>query len=323
MGKRGKRSDEKIAERRLGILRELLLRRSISEKEFLIFCKENYGVSDPRTILAGDIEELKSIGIPIDLTDGKVTIGAIGLEKFWEGEPKTAGGRLGKGKIEKQILANEVVAFLREKREKDEEKIQWLLLGTGTTIYEVTKKILANSGKLDVNHIYTTNLFVLHEFARQKTNPLKIRVEMASGELMIDTVSLYDDKGIEHLQGLKADAVITSFGGLHKNEFHSGMHGNYEIAEKVMNLRPQSQCKYVIIPMEWWKIGNRDQEVRSGEKKGYQLLTFPASKERKYVIIIDKSEEEAKQNKEKYDILEWWGGKNGVKVIYSERPEQV
>lgn len=308
--KRIRRTNENIARVQLSILGDLFNGSDLSIGDVV----KEYGYKDERTA-KGDIAKLRSMGIPISLQHNQVSVTRLGENGLWKGTPIAK--RLIKGVQSKQMLAKKVVDFLKEYG----DDIYSIILGTGTTTNEVAKELLARIEELNIRGVYTTNLLVLREFILSKTklHQEEIKVAMAPGILNVNTGSLLSDNGADYLNEFPVDAVITSFSGLSREGFSTNH--LHDRSEGLMNLRPHKTCKYVIIPIEWSKIGIWDIVVKlKGKKRGDDVLDF-RPEGRRYIIITDhpdKSELHNVKNDEKHKILDHWQEK-GVEIIYAKR----
>jgi len=308
--KRIRRTNENIARVQLSILGDLFNGRDLSIGNLI----KEYGYKDERTAKS-DIAKLRSIGIPISLQHNIVSVTRLSENGLWKGTPIAK--RLTSGVQPKQRLAREVVDFLKEYG----DDIHSIILGTGTTTNEVAKELLARIEELNLRGVYTTNLLVLHEFilSKIKLGEEGIKIAMAPGILNVNTGSLLSHNGADYLNELPVDAVITSFSGLSCEGF--SMNYFHDRSEGLMNLRPHKTCKYVIIPIEWSKIGIWDVVVKlNGKKRGDDVLDFRPDG-RRYIIITDRPDESDMhmvKNNEKCKILDYWQEK-GVETIYVKR----
>lgn len=305
--KRG--SEENIARRKLYLLQEILKRGTVRFDELIPMYDRQFGISDVRTIKR-DVQQLQSIGIPIDVTDTEISIIPTGIQALWE--DTDVGGRLRKEMGSKKRLAKKTVSFIEERK----NDINTLMIGTGSSAYECTKEVLARKEDLRVTNIYTTSLLVLHAFAFYRH--AQIRLEMIAGTLDYQTASLVGPEGVKYLSKRPVDAVITSFWGLSKRGFSTLY--VYEIEEKRMNLCPHEECGYVIIPMEWCKIGLEALLVQQHPEETQSTLVLPQG-ERRHVIVTDHPQGELQgKDKERAEILKFWEEK-GVEVLRTSRAE--
>jgi DeoR/GlpR family transcriptional regulator of sugar metabolism len=272
---------------------------------------QEYGYKDERAA-RGDIAKLRSMGFPIFVQHDRVSIARLGLEGLWEGTP--IGDRLIRNVESKERLARRIVDFLYE----NGESIYRIILGSGTTMFEVTKEIIARRDQLGISNIYTTSLLVVREFVFHKMSPVdKPNIHMAQGMLNVHTGSLFSERGVKDLRGLRVDAVITSFYGLFYDEITTGQF--HERSEMIANLRPHEKCKYVMIPLEWFKIGRRGSVIIEKEEGRGSLELLDCRKWR-YVIITDPPNEQEMskgRNPERRKILKYWH-ENGVEIIPRE-----
>ena len=302
-----RRTNENIAKVQLQILGDLFKNKHPSISDIF----EEYDYPSERTV-RDDIAKLRSLGIRVSVKDDHLVIAPLGLEGLWEGT--VIGARLKKNIQSKQRLAKKGVDFL-----KTQESIYSIILGTGTTMYELTKELVGHLDELHVNNIYTTNLLVVREFIHEKVFPeVDPKIHMVQGRLNIRTGSLFSEKGVKYLSDLRTDAVFTSFDGLDRDRITTGQY--QEMSEKIMNIKPAKECKYVIILIEWLKIAKRGPVIVEEEegKGSANLLDFCPG--RKYIIITDPPGEEKMsegKNPERRKILKYWQDK-GVEIVYTK-----
>ena len=298
---RVRRTNETIAQVKLEILADLFNGKELYMTDII----REYAYKDKRNAKK-DLHELLAQGIPVYIQKNRVRL-AVELEGLWKGT--LVGDRLIDSIQSKQRLAQEVVNFLLKKK----DEIRRIILGSGTTMRVLTQQLLKSRTELAINNIFTANLLVLREFIANKITPEeKPQIHMTPGRLNIFTGSLYSDDGIKSLGSSPAQAVITSFDGLDYDEITTGQH--HELSEKIMNLMPNNKkCRYVIIPMEWSKIGASGVVIVEKEE-GKGTVELLDTKKREYIIIVDPQDE----NIEKCKILKHWQQK-GVKII----PEKI
>lgn len=302
-----KGGEASIAKRKLLILEKLAKRKGqpVTFDELADLCQAKFGIHDVSTIKR-DVKELASIRIPLNVTSKDVVFASMGLSKLCEGTP--VANRLSGDEPTKQLLAKQMVHFLKSIKEK---KIEKILVGTGVTCYETVKEIIIHNAELKIETIFTTNLLVLYEFMLRKPAD-GIEIQMPPGIFNSPTFSLLNQECISYLQNIKAHAVITSFNGLTQEGFTTGK--EQEVSEKIMNLLPHSQCNYVLIPLELEKVGHEGKPVKKNFKAGIELLDFQEGR-RRYIIFtnipIQILEE---QRSEQSKILQFWK-KKGIEIV--------
>ena len=149
-----KSKQKDIAIRKLYILQELNKHRKVSLSELEEVYQKDFKIKSVQDALRRDIEGLRTQGFLIGRTDTEVRFSLIDPALLWEGTP--VGSRLSDKKEEKQKLAKRVVDLLTQIG-----KIDRIMLGGGTTVYEVGNEILDAPGYLGIRTIYTCNLLVL------------------------------------------------------------------------------------------------------------------------------------------------------------------
>jgi DeoR/GlpR family transcriptional regulator of sugar metabolism len=266
-----------------------------------------FDIVDVRTIKR-DVNVLQSIGVPIDVTDTEVSMIPSGIEELWDGT--LVGNRLPQTESAKsrRRLAKRAVDFLGENK----DRIDALLLGTGTTVLEVTLQVLLRKRELHISTVCTNSLLVLQAFVSHK--PPDIELDLVSGRLDYRTASLRGPEGVKYLSKRGVDAVVTSFTGLTKEGFRASQ--DYEVSEKRMNLHhPGKRAKWTIVPMAWAKIDSAHEDYlvedrRKGNKPEYVIITDPP---------LGLSEV---RDRERAATLEFWERKQGVTVLTASREEE-
>ena len=256
-----------------------------------------------------DLADLQSEGFPIEIYGDAVYVPTVGIEGFWK--DTQMGERLSKWE-QKRKLAKVVFSLVK----KNKNLIRKMVAGTGTTVRECIHELIHGQKDLENMRIYTPNLLVLHDFIRHK--PDKLFVELPNGELDLDRAALAGDKVADYLQELDIDAVITSFSDM---SFEKGFCTEFlDKAGKIANLKPTSQkCKWVIIPIEWSKIGT-DVGSAVAQSRNEQL-NFIGGK-RKYIIITNKPSDtdwdEQVDDPKSEDLQKWQNAyPDGVEIIYA------
>jgi DeoR/GlpR family transcriptional regulator of sugar metabolism len=299
-----KKSDLEISSRRFKILERLY-----GEEDGVSFSRLAKESKVTEGTIRKDVEGLRRKFPIIEIKGDKVYEVPTGLEAIWSGTP--VGERLGPSES-KSKLAKAVFLFI----EQHKEEISRLILGTGTTVYGCASELIKGAPRLGDMRIHTANLLVLQEFIYQK--PHNLYVEFPSGEINLNTAALWSGHIAEYFRELEAQAVITSFSDVSFVKGFCTIH--HDINEKLVNLKPNPRtCKWVIIPIEWWKIA-RYANVTIANSRDDQL-DFVGGK-RKYIIITDRpSQEEWKPriDDEKLDDLDKWKKeyKDGIEIIYA------
>lgn len=252
--------------------------------------------------------DLRPIEFLIDKTETALRFSSFITESLWAGT--AVGDRLRDKKEEKQKLAKKTVNILIRT-----DKIDRVIFGGGTTVYEVAKAIFDIPPYLGIKRIHTCNLLVLCEFIRRKIKEGdSLGIDIAKGELQIEAGMLYSTDGINYLAGLEVDAVITSFYGLCRADFYTNQH--YEVEEKLANIFPHSECKNIIIPIEWGKIGHHNVDIMGNDRKKRKKFADEIKAGRNYVIVTNPPGGKSKVDLDKHEILECWKDK-GVKLEYA------
>lgn len=257
--------EKQIVRRRKHICSELLSNPNVDISKLTQTIVRDYDVSP--NISAKEVEFCRQI---LGLISHVGIANLLGAKTF-------IGSRL-RNEQSKQIrakLAKAVADYIENKP----GEIRELILGTGSTIYEVAQEIIARENDLSIDYIYTTSFLVLYAFALGK--PSRIRLEVVNGIWDDHTASLQSSRAIDRLLSSHAQAVITSFAGLSTEGFITRT--IHDKDEKLMNLYPGNGCEYVIIPMEWKKLARRSLEHL---KKGKEALEFLSGK-KKYVLVTD------------------------------------
>ena len=162
-------------------------------------------------------------------------------------------GRLDQQVIKKGLLAKAIVNDMQAM-----ENVKWAILGSGTSVHAVARELFERSKTIGIEGISTSNIFVLQEFIRQKP---KIKIEITAGTLDWGTACLLRSHGSPYQEGSAAQIVVTSFSGLTKEGFHTIP--VIDVVEKEQQLDPKStSCRYILIPLEWDKIGRYHQLVK-------------------------------------------------------------
>lgn len=206
----------------------------------------------------------------------------------WEGSD--AAKRMDQNVRIKTLLAKAVVNDLREM-----EDVKWAILGSGTTVHAVARELFLREEDIGIEGISTANIFVLQEYIRQY--PLDITIEITSGTLNWETGCLLVPGGGTYQEGRNAEVAITSFSGLTNEGFHTKPF--IDVMEKQRQLDPKNKaCKYILIPLEWSKIGSYHRQV-----------TFPEEiNDRRYILYTEKPVE---PERNKLEIVEHWRKKLG------------
>jgi DeoR/GlpR family transcriptional regulator of sugar metabolism len=312
----GKTSRENIARRQLWLLKELFEKHIVPIAALSDTYQKEFHITDSRSLQA-DLVKLKSIGLPIEMTATEVRVSAQRMRKMWHGT--LVGKRLSKRKSmeSKERLAKKTVDFIKDNR----DDISVLMLGTGTTVWEAAKEILTRENELDITTIYTASVLVLDAFVSRRPGDVTLR--MAGGALDERTAWLKSRKGVQFLSKAPVDAVVTSFMGLCREGFRTAQ--DYEVDEKLMNLRPHKRCKFVVIPIEWSKIDHEDGELVAEQierKKGRDVLDFLGGT-RQYVIVTDPPRGKLQgRDRDKLDLLEYWRDEKGVQVLRTSRAKE-
>jgi DeoR/GlpR family transcriptional regulator of sugar metabolism len=295
-----KHSKAYIAKRRKHIAQEILKNPNISVNELISNVGKVLNIKSGITV-KNEVEICKDI---------LALILSMGIYQLWKDTPFE--DKLLKEAESKKRLANQLVNFIGENK----RHINTLLLGTGTTVYEITKEILSREQELAIRKIYTTSLLVLHAFVLKK--PKDIELEMVGGDLNDQTASLISQNGVSYLRKQPVDAVITSFWGLSEEGFSTAQ--DFEVDEKLMNLRPNMKCNYIMIPMAWSKIGSTGRLIVKSQKKGEKpedVLDFPevkSERQKHYIIFTDYPEGILKEKDvDRSKILKCWV-QRGVEV---------
>jgi len=113
---------------------------------------------------------------------------------------------------------------------------------------------------------------------------------------------------LKWLQRARVDVLITTFGGLSLTEgFSSG--NERDVEEKRANLCPHKECRRILIPISWDKIGIVEKIVATDKH-------LDKSGERDYTIITDPPEGDVDQEK-RYELEDWASMQKVVTVIYA------
>jgi DeoR/GlpR family transcriptional regulator of sugar metabolism len=310
--KSGRKSDEKVSTRKLKILE--------------LICKDPKGISFPTLVeligkeykvhedtIRSDMKDLKG-KFPIEINRGNICASSMGLGKMWF--DTKIGNRMGNPES-KRKLAEKTFSFI--KKHKDDIRI--LVLGTGTTVHECAKELINRENELHNMRIDTDNLLVLYEFICNRPN--KLQLELPKGLLNLDRAALRGPDTIKHFQNLDAEAIITSFSDMSFEKGFCTIHDDSE--EKLANLRPKSnRCRWIIIPIEWDKIGNpTGTPVATTRKEQLDL-----KKGKKYIIITNKPPEQecnSEVNKNRIEDLNRWkmAHPDNIEILFTEEPAHV
>jgi hypothetical protein len=157
-----------------------------------------------------------------------------------------AAERLDKQVNTKSLLAKAIVDDIQEMK-----NVKWAILGSGTSVHAVARELFERCKIVGIEGISTSNIFVLQEYIRQK--PL-MTIEVTAGTLDWATACLLLPHGGTYQEGRAAEIVITGFSGLTKEGFHT--RPLIDVGEKERQLGPNgTSCRYILIPLEWHKIG--------------------------------------------------------------------
>lgn len=285
---KGKGSGEQVSARRLKIL-ELICNepKGISLSSLVNNIAAKYNVQ--QNTIQDDLKSLKE-KFPIEINMDNICVSRMGLEKIWS--DTEIGNRMGKSES-KRKLAQRTYSFIMEHK----DNIGTLVLGAGTTVHECAKELINHEAELPKMRFDTDNLLVLYEFICNKSN--KLHLELPQGLLDWDRAALKGRGPVKYFQNLAADVVITSFSDM---SFKQGFCTIDEDSDKKLtNLH--SDCRWIIIPIEWDKIGTSiGTPIAENIKK---QLDF----KKKYVIITNipvGQERDSEVNKKKLEDLNKW-----------------
>ncbi len=147
----------------------------------------------------------------------------------------------------KTHLAKKVVEVLESEYKN---LVQNLFMGGGTTVYFVFREILEsrNSGKLNLDKLYTDNMLIIFEYMHKKPN---FDLVTLNGRLYRDSAIVEADK--THLRkDMPVTLSITSFKGF--NSTHGFSSDDRKIKNKIMSLKPHDKTEIVIVPMSLHKF---------------------------------------------------------------------
>ncbi len=305
----GKTAEYKINARRYKALETLFKTRGAMNLAVLTDTIGKAFDISKRTI-RDDLGELISEGFPIEIDGNKVWVPAVGMEDTWLGT--VIGNRLLKSE-QKRRLAKATFAFV----EKNKRLIKKIIAGTGSTVHECMHELLDREDKLDHMRIYTANLLVLHCSIYHKSK--KFFVEVPNGELDLDRAALTGSHIADYFNGIEdVDAILTGFSDM---SFDKGFCTEFlDKSSKLVDLRPKSKkCRWVIIPIEWSKIGT---SVGAPVAKSREEQLDFANGKRKYIIITDKPSKDqwvpAADDPTLEDLMEWKKAyPDGVEIIYA------
>jgi hypothetical protein len=211
--------------------------------------------------------------------------------------------------LSKLKLAQKTIDFLKTRQD-----ITTLLLGTGSTVYQIADLMFSPNHNPHITTVFTNNTLVFCAFLRHK--PLGIVLRTAGGKLELQIASLTGRDAVESFRRQEVNAVITSFTAL-SEKWGFTTEQDYEIEEKLMNLYPHEKCHTVLIPLEWTKI-NAAGGFSVTERSGLGPFDFKSQK-REYIIITNPPEKEDRakgDDKERFDLLNRLEGQQVFRVIY-------
>lgn len=308
---KGRPPDAEVYTRRLQIVGTIFLNKDVSINDL----EERFQIR--RDAIERDVEQLGRLGIPVKLKGDDLVLPPVGIEALWKGT--VIGDRFARAgsMAVKRNLADAVVTYLSQHR----ESISSLMFGNGSTAYMAAERILALQRDLGITAVYTANVLVLHALA---VHQLPEVVRIAGGQLDREILWLHSDQGIRELREKSLDAAITSFMSLSKRGFWTQQ--MHELDEKLMNLQPHPDCRFVLIPIEWSKLAHENGTLVAPQgSTGEDAFDFRDG-HRKYVIFTDAPDDNESDNdtdRERFKVLEYWEGKDGVEVVRVPRPKEM
>ena len=206
-----------------------------------------------------------------DLCSSALPIEESRLQLIWQGlfEKKSVGDRLFMYPDSKARLAQRTVNLLK----KQDPAPRKILLAPGTTVYYMSRALLARWKELSLQEVYTNNIFVLSELIRHE----KANIRVPEGIINLRDGSISSPDGFQGLKKKNLDAIVTSFFGLSFDQGFSSDH-HYDKEEKMMNLRHET-ADHIYIIISWEKFGENDQSVAGigdlVKGKTYYIITDP------------------------------------------------
>jgi DeoR/GlpR family transcriptional regulator of sugar metabolism len=230
---------------------------------------------------------------------------SLGIKKvrnklIWPGlfADKSVGSRLTTFSDSKERLANKAIDQLKKQNPR------LILLGAGTTVYYLCKALISRMGDLDLQDIYTNNIYVLNELILHNIG--NIRVPEGIIEHRDGSISCPD--GFRCLKEKNLDAIVTSFFGLSFDQGFSSDHDN-DKAEKLMNLR-DNKASHIYVVISWEKFGaNHVPVVKIGE----------LDRNKKYYIITDPPKNWMETQPDKLEEYKKWQTLSNVKFVFEHR----
>ena len=284
--------------RKLRIAELLYSKKVVPVEEIEDTCRREQLASDPRTI-EKDLQVLEPL-FGLDRVGSEVRWPSVDLRELFHNT--AIGTRLSMRRDSKKRLAKCTVGTLAS----FEPPPRRLLLCAGSTVYEIAKEIFSRNQLLTIDYVYTNNLLVLCEGIM--VNPPNITIELLPGQVERDPGIIMGKGTLNSLRKVPVDTVIMSFGGLSLTEGFSSDKDRDE-QEKRVNLRPYKDCKWILIPISWDKIGVVEKLVATDKH-------LDKSGRRGYIIITDPPEGNIDQQK-KHDLRKWASAQRVVKVIYA------
>lgn len=242
------------------------------------------------------ISSLEKDKADVSLVDNNIELRpvAVGIGAKWKNT--RVGERLESPKLmeSKYRLARKVVGILVD------EKIQSVLLSSGTTTYAVADEILHRKQEIPVGIIYSTSLLVFDCFFEHGRRDIKL--ELLGGRFDRDTGTLVDEHN-KNMKGIKYGVVVASFTALCKE----GLYANepWEVSH-MRKLIQQGLSRMVILPMAWDKIRSEACHGAHLIEGGLPSKHKQTEKCTRYIIVTNPSQDEKDRDSEQKDILDYW-----------------
>jgi DeoR/GlpR family transcriptional regulator of sugar metabolism len=304
--RKGKRSEVEVLTNKLKVLERICGEKSgVSISELA----KEYNVSE--STIKKYVEDLLWKIPVVEIKNKKIRVLPSTLEEMWSGT--SIGDRIAPSET-KIRLAQVAFSFI----EQHISQIGRLILGVGTTVHKCACELMKGASHLGhIMRIHTANLLILQEFIWHK--PSNLYIELPGGEVDLKTGTLWSEDTAKYFKSIEAQAVIASFSDMSFERGFCTIHHGI-IGEQLAILKPNPQtCKWVIIPIEWWKIA-RITNIPVADSREEQL-DFIGGK-RKYVIITDRpSQDKWDKNiddEKLADLYKWKETyKDGIEIIYA------